>query len=733
MLSLNLPEKARASKNAVRILSLTPPGVKSVAVLQRILTDISHAATDGVVDYDAEGRKRRVFIDLVGLVGDTPALNSALDVLGHTANACCHLCRFMRHSSFEIGSKYCTKGGNGAESAFRRGYFQHAAVHDSAAQRETCRLLGIRHNPNFADLPFHAFSHSMANMKTTIPTVSNGVPLIPYNFDPYKASFVAPDHLLTGHLRDCISLVLKLLPSEMFFKASERAIIELLAEIGLPRQNRLFDYGKKSMYAMSMTEIYALGVVAEAGFRFGCSENENYDKHLLSTGCEQAIELVGSCSEMIAEIWRNPDKHRDGSKAVRLFDEKNGASTVSRIQRTVEEHLGKVTNLCTLSDEDFDALQHGTCTRVQRVELTRLQRIAKTAIKCLDKPNLHRLRELAYTTLPMIGHVSFIGELVLEKAHQGLKRAIKLSNNKHGHILSMKCIAFDDWQGRLTLATSGASDGDYRHMLSCYRLLEGRESVELLQGQLQDNLRDLIIRALGPGLCIRIELETQGKSVISTRSNTLSTTSWKLERPVCRFNANAPQEDSTEFDNYVRAAFGKDIVGSTVLISDAISSKIGTGVTGHYFRQGDVIETLCFNPGNAAYHFPFLLQTNISNNLNFLAETSAPSVWYVRHFLKVTDSSGRPLRGRAMFYIAVQPCILENTINLHCFKRYRVNTNSHISFGQLDSSIRRVGAIKPRTFGSDNDIFAGTDGITNTRDICFLAVTRQTGYPPRQG
>eukprot|EP00171_Calliarthron_tuberculosum_P002922 IDg2922t1 len=39
---------------------------------------------------------------------------------------------------------------------------------------------------------------------------------------------------------------------------------------------------------------------------------------------------------------------------------------------------------------------------------------AELANKFLDKPNIHRLKELSKTTLPMMGHLKWIGELGLE-------------------------------------------------------------------------------------------------------------------------------------------------------------------------------------------------------------------------------------------------------------------------------------------------------------------------------
>ncbi len=63
---LNLPARAKSSPSSVRILTLTPPGVNISTALLRILPDIVEGMTDGFLDYDAEGTRRRIFLDLVG-------------------------------------------------------------------------------------------------------------------------------------------------------------------------------------------------------------------------------------------------------------------------------------------------------------------------------------------------------------------------------------------------------------------------------------------------------------------------------------------------------------------------------------------------------------------------------------------------------------------------------------------------------------------------------------------
>lgn len=46
---------------------------------------------EGFNETTADGEEVIVVLDMVGCVGDAPALNSAFDVMGHNSNACCHL------------------------------------------------------------------------------------------------------------------------------------------------------------------------------------------------------------------------------------------------------------------------------------------------------------------------------------------------------------------------------------------------------------------------------------------------------------------------------------------------------------------------------------------------------------------------------------------------------------------------------------------------------------------
>ncbi len=432
LICLNLSLAARSSSSAVRVLSLAPPGACADEILKSIFDDVLHGLTRGFVDYDADGRKRRIFLDLVGFLGDTPALNSFLDVLGHTSTACCHLCRYVRGSSTLIGSRYTAGHSHGMISHAMRTYFQHAAVRDCAAQAETCRILGMKAQVPSTTKVIYSLRERMFRARTAVPKTSTGQPVVPHYIDPYRACLIAPDHLLTGHLRDCISLALRLLPSQFYRQSCERFMTGFLADASLPIQNQLVDHSKKSLFGMSMSELYALSVIADEAFSAGCryaSENRHESK-LISDKCGEDLRLVTSCSTLISELWYYPRMNTDGYRSVELFNRENGNEKTRRLQILVHRHLEKVTAVCRMSDSDVLELEDRHCPRQRKLELSKIMRETLAAIKAVDKPNLHRLRELVHTTLPLVGYVGRIGELVLEKAHQTLKRSIKQSNNR---------------------------------------------------------------------------------------------------------------------------------------------------------------------------------------------------------------------------------------------------------------------------------------------------------------
>jgi hypothetical protein len=96
MLPLGLPPENRAGASAIQVLGLTPPGASTTEVLRAIIPDIIEGTTDGFRTLDSNGKEVVVFLDVVGFVGDTPAVSHVLDVRGHNPLAPCPWCSFLR-------------------------------------------------------------------------------------------------------------------------------------------------------------------------------------------------------------------------------------------------------------------------------------------------------------------------------------------------------------------------------------------------------------------------------------------------------------------------------------------------------------------------------------------------------------------------------------------------------------------------------------------------------------
>ncbi len=727
MLCLKLPLQSRATPNAVRILSLIPPGVKTADILPRILPDIIEGMTNGYMDVDGDGNRRRIFLDLVGCLGDTPALNSVLDVLGHTAAACCHLCRFSRASSTFVGSRYSGSGTNSVLASYRRGFLEHAALHDCNATRETCRLLGVRANPDSAGLPLHLFRTAILQARSSVPVTVDGQALLPHRFDPYRGCFIAPDHLLTGHLRDVINLAFRLLPSAACRKTVERVMLSFLVEAGLPSQNRLFDHDKKALYTMSMTQLYAIAMVAELAFAKGVDLSITCitSTSTLSPKFISAINLIGSCAELITTIWLKPDISRDGQVAAEIILENNGQTYIEFVQQCVQRHIHKVRDLCSMQDSDVSALD-SDLTVSERSRLSHMHRDCLLAIKTIDKPNVHRLWEMAYSTLPLFGHMSCIGELVLEKTHQSLKRVIKRSNNRDVHIQCMESIAFDDWQGRLGPVVHGVREGDPTSCLHFYRLLSGREAVIKIGGVLPNELKTKVQAALGSGICIETELQAQQKSVISARIST-SSQNWSFRGPTRAMSGSTtPTENAMQsLFSTLKIAFRSQLPELTITFGNELATSKNAGAPGPAFRHGDVVETLCCQPTDINCHYPFIIQTNCCSYLGALAAVSAPTNWIVENTFAVADKLMK-----TTYFLGVRPCLqtevhFKHTRLHYDLQKYRADASGRVSLAKLDVSMRKVGVIAD--FENEN---AHASGQIVPE---FFIINRARGYPGRKG
>ena len=106
ILPLGVPVWERSGVNSIRILGVTPAGVTSNVLINAIIPDIAKASSEGVSVAMPDGSALVLFLDVVGYIGDYPAMVHLLDVNGVHGLAPCNYCTFHKaraSSSEETG------------------------------------------------------------------------------------------------------------------------------------------------------------------------------------------------------------------------------------------------------------------------------------------------------------------------------------------------------------------------------------------------------------------------------------------------------------------------------------------------------------------------------------------------------------------------------------------------------------------------------------------------------
>ena len=258
MLPLNLPYQYRTSKEAVRVISLTPPGVSSNEAMREIIPDLVQGCISGFECSDEEG-KFTLFLDVVGYVSDFPEATDKTDVLGHNANCPCHLCSFRKFSGpSSEGSSYAMQlDAHSNESSFARFSARTVAIRKAAYSTSELNLIGLKPTTGTcSDMSsLFAFAHSLEEKRkqTPPPLTSDGVPVVDALFDPYRSCFISPDHLLSGLAINILSATFFLLPDDDCLSYADQSIWGELKANGLILQRKVYSVKNRSLHSMSLS------------------------------------------------------------------------------------------------------------------------------------------------------------------------------------------------------------------------------------------------------------------------------------------------------------------------------------------------------------------------------------------------------------------------------------------------------------------------------------------------
>jgi hypothetical protein len=500
MLPMGLPPAQRSGSGAVRCIGLTPPQVSTNEVLQYIVPDLAKCCTTGVQGLDPNGNPVTIFIDVLGFIGDYPAISHALDVLGHNSRAPCHLCCFVRQD--RIGHGHLPYYGHTAEihsksTAFIRSVQRMHNVRSEDSNIHDLAVLGFKKTFNVDDYPLHALSSALSAARDQVPFTDHNEPVVPAIFDPYRSSLVAPDHLLFGLAQDVLRGTIALCTPQA------RNIADVLMRSTLncnclTKQRQIINPTSASINAMGMSDLFAVLLIAPI-----CFENA---LHLDGLTRERSAHST----EISIEMERNSGKRRKMSRAQHVLPPRAskasrpsspGSNASAKPSKTADilelltifQRLVRDTHFWPCSSLDGASCVEDCNRNDGETQLDILYGIAVKYIsalhkfcvrdngvvaKYLNKPNVHRLLELYTHTIPAFGHCRHVQELLFETAHQPLKRAITRSNQRDPHIHAVTATLANDWECRLSIEVNRCGEPDSWSIEDCRRikrLITGRD------------------------------------------------------------------------------------------------------------------------------------------------------------------------------------------------------------------------------------------------------------------
>ena len=509
---LNLPASRRQCSGHVRCVSLCPAGTDVKAVYKVMLDDIMKSAVHGIDCVTPDGKDVIVFIDLVCVLGDTPAINGLLDVGGQSSNTQCHLCNYTLESEAGAGirgggkdeaakhrvrARYTDRTTYGALRAHSRNMYRHDAVRGALCGRANLKNAGMSSDAEDTAAedekegivssvwPLHDYARSFERAALTrkLPRDLHGRPILPPWFCPYRACLPVPEHLMCGLFVDAVNLALSsfrrpgdVAAVNLYFHAYQEAC-------GIVTQSQIVNASKPILNSMTMSAQYGLSFVAERALLAVAANpsRKALDEQTISGSKEKtlrdAIELVGSAAALIAAFWRAPDP---GDPDRDVFAQEFGD--------LVSCHLKRIDDLCKKPRTQTPGLPRSRSranagsnsilpsgTRFGRrnarsvynvedaeeADTAKKKNKVKTpdelARKFCDVPNTHRLMELGASFVPFIQHGHFIAELVFENKHQPLKRLLeRFIGQRLPHLFAVQWELLNDFKGRLCSLYEGA-------------------------------------------------------------------------------------------------------------------------------------------------------------------------------------------------------------------------------------------------------------------------------------
>lgn len=406
--------RSKKNQSTIRTISLTPKGISTNMVFDFIISDIVNGCVKGIECVDAYGEQVIIFLEVTGFVADYPASTSAIDVRGHMASSPCTHCTFPRQVLVGSSMFAYTTVFHSGHTAFRRTQSRSFSVRSFGLSKKVGKNLGMKlyESSSESELrgkrPLLKLASSF-NEALYYDNDNNSI-LDLHKMDGYEANIIAAEHLITGLFKELFALCFIHISDESARQKLTAILCSQLQEHSFQTQTALFKK-KKLVPGLTMSMLYCILTALPS-----------------SLGAIGLLDTI-PIKQMLLQLWRfaslafwTPSFDSDGYLAWSF-----------------------------VHGED-KALYHNLLQRIAANFTKGVHRYSKShpsLIKNIDRPNVHRLLELAIHTIPNYSHVSFICELVFEAAHQPLKFFLSRNHSADSHIHAVHSILAKDWLVRL--------------------------------------------------------------------------------------------------------------------------------------------------------------------------------------------------------------------------------------------------------------------------------------------
>jgi len=144
---LSIPRECREDSASARIITVIPPGVERGLIIREIVDELVACAKVGKDAIDADGNRRKIFVDVVNVLGDTPGLNTFLDFGGHSGDAFCHKCNISKSGVSLLGNSTNQRGYSWMTCAHRRTADRTITLRATGPTKEVLQTVGMPENP----------------------------------------------------------------------------------------------------------------------------------------------------------------------------------------------------------------------------------------------------------------------------------------------------------------------------------------------------------------------------------------------------------------------------------------------------------------------------------------------------------------------------------------------------------------------------------------------------------